>query len=186
MGSGVGSTQTVLCKVYFTKKNQNSQIIPLNSTDASSIDKAFKEPISNINNISEVGEIKKEDIFDICNAVNSIIEEGFTDSVIFNSKEDLEVIDRLLEDDLNSNVVILRCESVKILSITHCKWKSMIFDVTYKDLPVMRFVYGLDDKLSVKCLCCGNTIIEGISYSELDDGHAKLFKMQAGSFMKSD
>lgn len=69
--------------------------------------------------------------------------------------KDREIIGRLLSRTDNSNHE-LQCDEVKVLYISHLQWKSKIFDAYINGEKALRFVFGLNNRFSLKCLTCKN------------------------------
>ena len=93
------------------------------------------------------------------NFLNYLFMDDFTSAsadVRTSGKRDRDTIKKLLSgvDVFNE----LKCDEVKVLYISHLQWRSKVYDVALNGVKALRFIFGLNDALTVKCLNCPKTV----------------------------
>ena len=172
---GGRQTTPILCKVYF--RQRGNELIAIPSIDAEEIDSSVQDIITDyVDEMRESTEKELEEnsqvIIRVVNAIDKLINTPeFVKSVMYNSSKDIQDIETLVENGPNI-FVKLECKNAKIIGISHVVWRNDVYDVTFNNKKVLRFVFGVKDKMSLYCLNCGNKLLidsNRISYKKQEE-----------------
>lgn len=172
---GYGSTEpkTVLGNVCLQRENKDAPLLPLSCDEASEVMKLFalgsKENGNQIppqENSTAGDNTTARALYNSASAVLQNMVEGtqtntstlnFADYLHLDESEEI-IINNLLNLTAHDSDV-LECRKVELLSITHILWSNTVFNYCEGDVPKMRFVFGLNRLMTVKCLNCNENIV---------------------------
>ena len=174
--------------------------------------------ITELNNLSkaDLDSIKGRSIDLICAALNNITKKdgnlgkycflhhkspgeefgdmsnGFESDVISTKlTEDERIIRNIIKNTALSEEVEVICKSIEILSIIHAKWKNATYFVTLNNTKLLKFDFGINDKVDVSCMVCSSKkpfiVFDELHYFDEEDKQISIFDEDVSSYVeKSD
>ena len=168
LNGGTGQSERVLGKVYFRgrfiKHERRIELVPLLKREASAIDKTLsnfrdeedgeQEPF--VPDDSRVEMLTNNALNALEKLIESSGDEGFVDSLLLDEKRDQPIVDTMLELTAHKECE-LQCDELKVLGISHVQWDASVFDCMINGAKKLRFIFGLNNTLTVKCLNCADS-----------------------------
>ncbi len=164
ISGGMGQTEPILCKVYFSKAD--GRLRPLAREEAARVDRHFDEmPDESVTDRNEtIGNADLKLVDDALGAFGRIIEgdsdNDFSSYAYFGEetsgeiKTDMDRVRYMLDHLANSEVKTLECSGVKVLGISHVQWENSEFSVAMNGKDVLNITVGLNFNLSLNCTNC--------------------------------
>lgn len=162
IGSGVGETEPILCKVYFSKSRGIFRALSVE--EAKKIDLYFNK-MSDDTIEQEDKNIGREEmtvIDDALVAFGKLLKENkFSSHAYFGEpgrsydiKTDMDRVNELLDRLANSDVKTLECYGVKVLGISHVQWENAEFKIVQNGIDALRLSIGLNYSVNLSCANC--------------------------------
>lgn len=153
--NGGAESAPLLGKLYF-REDSRGDFLPLTTTEAGKIDEYIRAAVPQ----EEQGESRDLDSADgrVIDNVLSVMEKVF-DSGDFAEYmtflPDYRVkIGQMLDQLATNEEKELECTYVKVLGISHVQWQNVAYPVWFGAKQAMRFVIGLNNRISLYCTSC--------------------------------
>ena len=180
VGYGSSEPKTVLGSVCLKRKNNDTDFLPVSHEEASDVMKLFSATGSNESQLKELNsslassssdelhnrarELHKSACDALANMVNKTKSNphgsargNFIEYLNLDEYEE-KIIAQLLNRTSHNNAV-LECRKIELLSISHVRWDNNVFEYYEEDTPRLRFVFSLNDSVSVSCINCGENVV---------------------------
>ncbi len=165
LATEAGEPFPVLGTVYFNRITKDSGLQPIPRTQSAELNKNISEIVPDdtadgaeldVTPVNAAGE--SEDTIDVVlGALENLVgdkKKNLAEYICFNEDavERIEITERQMS---NGNFT-LRCKRVDVLYITHIKKEAYICDLYVDNEPMLRFIMGINNRLSVRCLNCNS------------------------------
>ncbi len=165
LATEAGEPFPVLGIVYFNRITKDSGLQPIPRTQSADLNKNIRN--ETFDDTNETGEEDNtpinapgegdETLDLVLTALELLVgdkKKNLAEYICFNDEavERIEITERQMS---NGNFT-LRCKRVDVLYITHIKKESYICDLYIDNEPLLRFIMGINNRLSVRCLNCNS------------------------------
>ena len=175
----------ILGTVYLKNTDRSKELEPLLREEASAIDATFKAMTPDAARVADTASEKTNEAREnaaslhkfACNQLQKLITDNQSNlnatqteenphnfmNYLFLSDEEKEIIRMLLKKTAHNNTS-LECSAIELLGISHVSWENTVFEYRENDACKLRFIFGLNKGLTVKCANCGETIVKNNNF----------------------
>ncbi len=160
---GTGALQPLITKIYFERDDEGG-LLPIVNSIADDLDKFL---VSNFksNGIKKIASSLEETeklSNQVCAALDMLIagkyHYSFAECVHISNPNDVEIMEEIIRRG-SAGVLDISCTNVRILSITHTTWFNQVYYVGKDNTKLLEFKFGLNNKLSLRCINCKDDAI---------------------------
>lgn len=160
LATEAGEPFPVLGTIYFNRITKDSALQPIPRTQSAELNKNISEIAADDDDATDTSPVVtgEDDTLDlVLTALELLVgdkKKNLAEYICFNDEavERIEITERQMS---NGNFT-LKCKRVDVLYITHIKKESYICDLYVDNEPLLRFIMGINNRLSVRCLNCNS------------------------------